>query len=125
MRFLTVLALSTVALALPQMAAADPGASQTDQAATMAQAAAPAAPAQAMPAAPQQQMAQTPAPASQSNLDEIVCKSTPPPTGSRLGGGRECHTVREWNDRTRQSQSLLGASQLGGLTSATPGAGGK
>jgi len=40
------------------------------------------------------------------NLDEIVCKSQPPATGTRLGGGRECHTVREWNQREKEAQDL-------------------
>jgi hypothetical protein len=44
--------------------------------------------------------------ASAVNLDEVVCRAVAAPTGSRLGGGRECHTVREWNQRERQSQDL-------------------
>ncbi|HLY07607.1 MAG TPA: hypothetical protein VKR31_17810 [Rhizomicrobium sp.] len=40
------------------------------------------------------------------NLDEIVCKQQPPATGSRLGGGRECHTVREWNQREKEAQDI-------------------
>jgi hypothetical protein len=41
------------------------------------------------------------------NLDEVVCKNSPPPTGSRLGGGRECHTQREWNQRQQDAQRAL------------------
>ncbi len=41
------------------------------------------------------------------NPDEIVCKITAPPTGTRLGGGRECHTQREWDQRTKDSQAAL------------------
>ena len=45
------------------------------------------------------------------NLDEIVCKDQPPATGTRLGGGRECHTVREWNQREKDSQDILRKQQ--------------
>jgi hypothetical protein len=32
-----------------------------------------------------------------SNLDQIVCRNEAPPTGSRIGGWRECETQRYWN----------------------------
>ncbi|HLY05553.1 MAG TPA: hypothetical protein VKR31_07390 [Rhizomicrobium sp.] len=51
---------------------------------------------------------------SSANLDEIVCKSSPPPTGSRLGGGRECHTVRQWNEREREAQDITRQQELTG-----------
>jgi hypothetical protein len=35
--------------------------------------------------------------------DRVVCQNGPPPTGSRIGGGRVCHTQREW-DRMREEQ---------------------
>jgi hypothetical protein len=38
------------------------------------------------------------------DLDQIVCKNSPPPVGSRLGGGRECHSVREWNEQMHEVQ---------------------
>jgi hypothetical protein len=48
------------------------------------------------------------------NLDEVVCKNSPPTTGTRLGGGRECHTQREWNQRQIDSQkALLDAQRVG------------
>lgn len=53
---------------------------------------APAAPAPAAPAA------------TQSDLDKMVCRNLPPPTGSRLGTRRECRTQREWDDIRLQSQ---------------------
>jgi hypothetical protein len=53
------------------------------------------------------------------NLDEVVCKNSPPPLGSRLGGGRECHTQREWNQRQQDSQRAL--MQLQTLGHKTPG----
>jgi len=82
------------------------------------------------PAQPQQpaQLAMQPAPADQEtapsavaspavNLDEVVCRPVAPPTGSRLGGGRECHSVREWNQREQDArQALLRAQQLGYAT---------
>ena len=49
------------------------------------------------------------------NLDEIVCKMQPPTTGSRLGGGRECHTVREWNLREKEAQELTRQQEREGL----------
>jgi len=49
------------------------------------------------------------------NLDEIVCKTQPPTTGSRLGGGRECHSVREWNQREKEAQDITRQSQRVGF----------
>jgi hypothetical protein len=54
------------------------------------------------------------------NLNEVVCKNSPPPLGSRLGGGRECHTQREWNQRQQESQELTRQQQRMGATSADP-----
>ena len=51
------------------------------------------------------------------NLDEVVCKNSAPPTGSRLGGGRECHTQREWNQRQLDSQNALLRQQQTGYKS--------
>jgi hypothetical protein len=71
------------------------------------------------PAAPAAQTAQA-APAttdiSRVNLDEIVCKQQPPATGSRLGGGRECHTVREWNQRQKDAQDTTRQQEMGGYS---------
>ena len=49
------------------------------------------------------------------NLDEIVCRAVAAPTGTRLGGGRECHSVRQWNDLERQSQDLTRQNQTRGF----------
>lgn len=49
------------------------------------------------------------------NLDEIVCRNTAPATGTRLGGGRECHTVRQWNERERQAQDITRQQQVVGF----------
>ena len=51
------------------------------------------------------------------NLDEIVCKNSPATTGTRLGGGRECHSVREWNQREKQAQDITRQQQVMGLNS--------
>ena len=45
------------------------------------------------------------------NLDEVLCKNSPPPLGSRLGGGRECHTQREWNQREKEAQDMTRQQQ--------------
>jgi cytochrome c5 len=52
---------------------------------------------------------------STSDLDEVVCRMTPPATGSRLGGARECHTAREWNRRQQNSQDTLMKAQSVGM----------
>ena len=50
------------------------------------------------------------------NLDEIVCRNSAPATGTRLGGGRECHTVREWNQRQQDAQQYTRQQQVMGYT---------
>ncbi len=47
-----------------------------------------------------------------SDLDRIVCKSGPPPTGTRIGTGRECHTQREWDRRMHEQQQELTRQQI-------------
>lgn len=50
---------------------------------------------------------------SQANdLDRIVCKSGPPPTGTLIGTGRECHTQREWDRRMHEQQQELTRQQI-------------
>jgi hypothetical protein len=99
--------------ALADSSASSPAPVQTQSTAVQSPAV-PAATAQAqspVTAAP----APTPAAAqSQSadvNLDEVVCRTSAPATGTRLGGGRECHTVREWRDREAESQRILQQQQ--------------
>ena len=60
-----------------------------------------AALADAAPAAPAPAAA---TPANQSDLDKTVCRTMPPPTGSRLGTRREFRTQREWDDIRLQSE---------------------
>lgn len=61
-----------------------------------------------------------PAPTADNNagpgLYDVICKPTPPPIGSRLGAGRECHTRREWWRREMESQKILRRAQSIGLT---------
>jgi len=49
--------------------------------------------------------------------DAVICKSSPPPTGSRLGGGRECHTQRDWDERQKQAERQLQLNQMRGMES--------
>jgi hypothetical protein len=96
-------ALATAAFFVPALAVAQEGAAAAAPAAT----ASPAAPA-----------------ATDSNgvnLHEVVCKQTPPPTGSRLGGGRECHTARQWNQMQLDSQNSLSHLQHSGSREAKGG----
>ncbi|HTT82588.1 MAG TPA: hypothetical protein VMF67_03825 [Rhizomicrobium sp.] len=113
MRALPVLLISAVSLLPPALANADPAQPQQPSASASATSAAmPAPAATAQQSAPATQMTQAPAApapetaANGANLDEIVCKSEPPQTGTRLGGSRECHTVRQWNERMRQDQRM-------------------
>ena len=113
MRIGAMVVVFSLAVSLPAFADPD-SAAPANAPATSAQAApaAPAAqPATAAPAAPVAQADATP------NLDEIVCRASPPPTGSRLGGGRECHTVRQWNEREREDQRIVQQQQSVGMNS--------
>lgn len=67
------------------------------------------------PTAPTAQTAPATADNSGVNLDEIVCKASPPATGTRLGGGRECHTVRQWKEREQQAQDIVRQQQSVGV----------
>jgi hypothetical protein len=114
MRFFAILAVSAAALT-PALASADPGQPQTAPAATLATTATPASQqtAQATPVA---------APAnSGANLDQIECRTGTPPTGTRLGATRECHTVREWNKRQQDSQDIMRRTQAMGEEGMVPG----
>ena len=58
--------------------------------------------------------------ASDADLDKVVCKSMDPPTGSRLGARRECHTQREWDQRSRDDQAKTNAIQEHGFQQNLP-----
>lgn len=67
------------------------------------------------PAQPAPGTAQT-AQASDAELDKTVCKTLPPPTGSRLGTRRECRTQREWDmiqQRARQETEHQQVDRMG------------
>jgi hypothetical protein len=120
MRVLAILFLLSAILA-PGLAAADPAQPEATTANALAT---------AVPSATAQS-AQATAPVAPStasadagvNLDDIVCRNSPPATGTRLGGGRECHTVRQWNEREREDQELLRRQQ--GVGAALSGDSGK
>ncbi len=56
--------------------------------------------------------------------DEIICKVEPAPTGSRLGGGRECHTRHDWDERTKAAQKATQDQEMRGLAGTPGGPGG-
>jgi len=93
MRMLMVVAFSSAAFLSPVLAAAQETAAPATPAATAA------------------------TDSSAVNLDEIICKNSAPPTGSRLGGGRECHTQREWNRRQQESEDITRRQQREGYRS--------
>jgi hypothetical protein len=116
MRVLAVFAISTSAFLVPALASADPAQPSAPTTSTSlaapAQTTATAQSTASMQAAPAQQAAATATTASNVNLNEIVCRSEPPPTGSRLGATRECHTVEQWNQREREEQRMLQQQQV-------------
>lgn len=50
--------------------------------------------------------------ANKPDLDKIVCKSLPPPTGTRLGGRRVCKTERQWEQEQQRAQQSLSKTQI-------------
>ena len=119
MRVWTMVLVSAVAIMVPALASADPG--QVAAPGAAATAAAPLSPPAAAAAAPAPtvQAPATPVVSQASNPDEVVCRMSAPTTGSRLGGGRECHTQRAWDARQQESQRALVNAQKVGF--ATPG----
>jgi hypothetical protein len=69
------------------------------------------------------QSAGTSAPANStvSDPDRIVCHDSPAPTGTRLGGRRECHTQKQWDMMRQQDQQTINSVQMKGLNTAPPG----
>lgn len=41
------------------------------------------------------------------DANQIVCKSGPPPTGTRLGPTRVCKTKAQWEQEQRQARDTL------------------
>lgn len=101
MRMIAAAAFATATFFVPALASAQ-------------DAPAPSATAAAAPAATAPLAAPAATDSSGVNLDEVVCKQKAPTTGSRLGGGHECHTVREWNQRQLDSQNALEHQQQKG-----------
>ena len=125
MRVLAMLAVS--AAALPLIALAEPAPAQTAvpaQAPAQVQAPTQTAPAPTVTAQANTAPAATTDASSGDNLDKIVCRSSPPPTGTRLGATRECHTQREWNQRQAEGQSVLWNTQRIGHEGAMNAPGG-
>jgi len=114
MRVMNMMLISLATILAPALASADPAPTQAGGATTVQAAPAPAVTAQAPPATRSADAD------SASNPDEIVCRETPPATGSRLGGARECHTVRDWNRRQKEAESILSGSQLRGMQGKEP-----
>ena len=53
--------------------------------------------------------------------DPIVCRTFPPPLGSRIGERKICHKLSEWNRMQQQTQdSLRQVEKAGDLTRAPP-----
>ena len=104
MRALTMILVSAATILVPVLASADPAPAQSAAPSDTAQAPAAQAPQAAASAS------------SGNNPDEVVCRMSAPTTGSRLGGGRECHTAREWNRRMEDDQRMLATTQGHGLS---------
>ena len=59
--------------------------------------------------------------AAATDADQIECRVTPPPTGSRLGGGRECHSHLQWMQREKDSEKATEQLEMRGLQGKPPG----
>lgn len=65
----------------------------------------PTVPAATTPAAPTEQT---------SDLDRVICKTLPPPTGTRFGGKTVCQTKKQWLALTVDVQDTLTKAQTVG-----------
>lgn len=117
MRAFAMLAISIAFLLIPVLASADP--TQPEASATAGSPPAAGNVATGTPAAGERVVVH-PAAVSD-NLDEIVCKTSPPATGTRLGGRRECHAEREWKRQQRESQDITRKAQTIGDQGIIPG----
>jgi hypothetical protein len=57
-----------------------------------------------------------------SDLDQVICKRLPPPTGTRLGGKTVCQTKKQWLELETNSQDTLERAQK---SSGMPAGGGQ
>lgn len=64
-----------------------------------------------------------PGPAAAESGDDIVCQIVAPTTGTRLGGGRECHKRREWLQRQHDAQDITRHQETTGFIWNPKGAG--
>lgn len=46
------------------------------------------------------------------DANQIICKSGPPPTGTRLGPTRVCKTKQQWDQEQQQAQDTLTRVQI-------------
>lgn len=53
--------------------------------------------------------------------DPIVCRTLPPPTGSRLGQRRICQKQSVWDQLQKDSQDAVNKTQKNGDLARTPG----
>ena len=58
--------------------------------------------------------------ATNSDADEVVCKSMAPATGTRLGSRRICQTQREWQAQEAASRDMIQHEQNRGSLFSTP-----
>jgi hypothetical protein len=119
MRILTMVLFSAAVIIATAPGSADPG--QTPTAPTTAAQSAPSKMETVTVTAKAPQAAPATAGSIASDPDEIVCLMTPPRTGSRIGGSRECHTRRDWDRHRKESQAILSGMQMRGLQGATSG----
>ncbi len=69
----------------------------------------------AVPAATTAANANNPSP------DTIICKSSPPETGTRFGAHRVCQTQRAWDNEQKDGQNFVKEQSNHGLLFSTPG----
>ena len=50
--------------------------------------------------------------ANEPDANQIICKSGPPPTGTRLGGTRVCKTKLQWEQERQEAQQNLSHDQI-------------
>ena len=46
-----------------------------------------------------------------SDPDQVICRTGPPPIGSRIGATRECHTQREWGRMHEEQRRIIETHQ--------------
>ena len=123
MRVLTKVLFSAAIILAPALASADPGQVQAAPGATVETA--PTTMPTVTITAKTPQAAPVTAASTASDPDEVVCRTSPPTTGTRLGAARECHTQRDWDNRMKESQRITAGTQMMGLQGPLSSPGGK